>query len=87
LRTRNEQPSLWESLLHEVCCSSGLLAEPIGKMSRIVRRVKNAGGATLTVFRDRSRAARRRVQVLASKLLLRRKLAELRPSRPSCAQR
>lgn len=50
---------------------SGLLAKAIGKMCRIVRRVKDAGGATRTAFRDRRRAAGRRVRQLAAKLNLR----------------
>lgn len=50
---------------------SGLLAKAIGKMSRIVARVKAAGGATRTRFRDRRRSASRKVRQLASKLHLR----------------
>lgn len=54
---------------------SGLLAKAIGKMCRIVARVKDAGGAARTPFRDRSIATRRRVRQLASKLHLRGALA------------
>jgi transposase, IS5 family len=50
---------------------SGLLAKAIGKMGRIVARVKAAGGATRTRYRDRRRSASRRVRQLASKLHLR----------------
>jgi transposase, IS5 family len=41
------------------------------KIGKLVRRIKAAGGATRTVFRDRSRAARTRVRSIAAKLRLR----------------
>jgi IS5 family transposase len=47
------------------------LSLAIGKMGRIVARVKAAGGATRTRFRDRRRSASRKVRQLASKLHLR----------------
>jgi IS5 family transposase len=50
---------------------SGLLAKAVGKMSRAVSRIKAAGGASRTPFRDRRRSAARRVRQLASKLHLR----------------
>jgi IS5 family transposase len=50
---------------------TGLLAQAVGKISRVVRRIKNAGGATRTPFRDRTRAAGRRVRTIASQLRLR----------------
>ena len=50
---------------------SGLLAHAVSKMSRLVVRIKRAGGARRTRFRDRTRAAGRRVRAIASKLRLR----------------
>lgn len=50
---------------------SGLLAKAVGQMSRTVKRVKAAGGATRTRSRDRRRAAGRRARAIASKLKLR----------------
>jgi IS5 family transposase len=50
---------------------SGLLAKAIGRMSRLVTRIKGDGGATRTVCRDRTRAAGRRARQIASKLRLR----------------
>jgi IS5 family transposase len=50
---------------------SGLLAHAVSTISRLVRRVKAAGGATRTKFRDRSRAAGARVHAIAAKLRLR----------------
>ncbi|HCT75394.1 MAG TPA: hypothetical protein DGG94_13035 [Micromonosporaceae bacterium] len=50
---------------------SGLLAKAIARIGRLVRRIKAAGGARRTRFRDRRRAAAKRVRLLASKLHLR----------------
>jgi transposase, IS5 family len=50
---------------------SGLLAHAVSKISRLVKRVKAAGRATRTRFRDRSRAAGARVHPIAAKLRLR----------------
>ena len=50
---------------------SGLLARAVVKIGRLVRRIKTAGAASRTAFRDRSRAAARRVRVIASHLRLR----------------
>jgi IS5 family transposase len=50
---------------------SGLLAHAVAKIGRLVRRIKAAGGAPRTVFRDRSRAAGRRVRSIAARLRLR----------------
>ncbi|MEV4316758.1 ISNCY family transposase [Actinocrispum sp. NPDC049592] len=50
---------------------TGLLARAVNKIAGAVRRIKAAGGATRTPFRDRSRAAGRRVRTIASKLRLR----------------
>jgi IS5 family transposase len=50
---------------------TGLLAHAVSKISGLVRRIKTAGGAVRTPFRDRSRAAGRRVRAIASKLRLR----------------
>jgi transposase, IS5 family len=50
---------------------SGLLAHAVVKIGRLVRRVKAAGGAPRTVFRDRSRAAGVRVRAIGAKLKLR----------------
>src|SRR5262245_13065316 len=54
---------------------SGLLASAVMKIGRLVRRIKTAGAAIhttfRTTFRDRSRAAARRVRVIASSLRLR----------------
>jgi transposase, IS5 family len=50
---------------------SGLLAKAIGKMNRIVERIKTAGAAARTPWRDRTRAASRRARQINSKLRLR----------------
>lgn len=50
---------------------SGLLAKAVGQLSRTVKRIKNAGGATRTPSRDRRRAAGRRARSIAGKLKLR----------------
>ena len=50
---------------------SGLLARAVTKISKLVRRIKAAGGATRTLFRDRSRSATTRVHAIAAKLKLR----------------
>jgi len=50
---------------------SGLLAKAVGKMARTVARVKAAGGASRTSYRDRRRAAGRRARSIAGKLRLR----------------
>jgi IS5 family transposase len=50
---------------------SGLLAHAVTKMSRLVARIKTAGGARRTRFRDRGRAAARRVRQLNARLRLR----------------
>jgi transposase, IS5 family len=50
---------------------SGLLAKAVGRLARTVRRVRAAGGATRTRYRDRRRAAGRRARSIASKLKLR----------------
>ena len=50
---------------------SGLLARAVTKISKLVRRIKAAGGATRTRFRDRSRSATTRVRAIAAKLKLR----------------
>lgn len=49
----------------------GHAAAAVVKIGRLVRRIKTAGAATRTAFRDRSRAATRRVREIASKLRLR----------------
>ncbi|MBG6134006.1 IS5 family transposase [Longispora fulva] len=50
---------------------SGLLAKAVTKTSRLVRRIKAAGGAPRTRCPDRSRAAGRRARQIASRLRLR----------------
>src|SRR5207302_9864641 len=50
---------------------SGLLTSAIGKMNRLVGRIKNAGAAPRTRWRDRTRAAYRRARQINSKLRLR----------------
>jgi IS5 family transposase len=50
---------------------SGLLASAVAKIGRLVRRIKTTGAAPRTGFRDRSRAAARRVRTIASSLRLR----------------
>ncbi|MGC7103161.1 ISNCY family transposase [Amycolatopsis lurida] len=50
---------------------SGLLAKAVGKIGRLVTRIKNAGGAKRTACRNRSRAAGRRARQISSKLRLR----------------
>lgn len=49
----------------------GLLAKAVGKISRAVSRIKACGGAPRTAFRDRRRAAARRMREVTSKLHLR----------------
>lgn len=50
---------------------SGLLAKAIGSMARTVARIKDAGGATRTLARDRRRSAGRAARSIAAKLKLR----------------
>ena len=50
---------------------AGLLAKAVKKISQTVVRIKAGGAATRTTFRDRRRAAARRVRELTSKLHLR----------------
>jgi transposase, IS5 family len=50
---------------------SGLLATAIGKMNRQIGRIKTAGAAPRTRWRDRTRAAGRRARAINSKLRLR----------------
>jgi IS5 family transposase len=50
---------------------TGLLARAVSRMSRIVRRIKTVGAASRTPFRDRTRAAGRRVRSIAAHLRLR----------------
>jgi IS5 family transposase len=50
---------------------SGLLARAVGKIGKLVGRIKAAGGATRTRFRDRSRSATTRVWAIGAKLKLR----------------
>lgn len=50
---------------------SGLLAHAVVKIGKLVRRIKAAGGAVRTGFRDRSRSAVTTVHSLAAKLRLR----------------
>jgi IS5 family transposase len=50
---------------------SGLLAHAVTRIGRLVTRVKAAGGAGRTAFRDRSRSAGTRVRAIAAKLRLR----------------
>jgi transposase, IS5 family len=50
---------------------TGLLARAVGRMSRLVTRIRAVGGATRTPFRDRTRAAGRRVRSIAAHLRLR----------------
>jgi hypothetical protein len=50
---------------------AGLLAKAVGKLGRLVTRVKAAGGATRTACPDHARAAGRRARQIASKLRLR----------------
>ncbi|WP_083933961.1 ISNCY family transposase [Sciscionella marina] len=50
---------------------SGLLAKAVGQISRTVKRIKAAGGATRTRTQDRRRAAGRRARTIAGKLKLR----------------
>ncbi len=50
---------------------SGLLARAVTKIGKLVRRIKAAGGATRTAFRDRSRVATARVHAIGAKLKLR----------------
>ncbi|GAA3448938.1 ISNCY family transposase [Dactylosporangium matsuzakiense] len=50
---------------------SGLLARAVVKIGRLVARIKTVGAAPRTTFRDRSRAAARRVRAIALSLHLR----------------
>ncbi|MER7284097.1 ISNCY family transposase, partial [Dactylosporangium sp. NPDC000244] len=50
---------------------SGLLARAVVKIGRLVTRIKTVGAAPRTTFRDRSRAAARRVRAIALSLHLR----------------
>src|SRR3989440_5381001 len=50
---------------------SGLLANAVAKIGKLVRRIKAAGGASRTGFRDRSRSAMRKVHSIGAKLRLR----------------
>jgi IS5 family transposase len=50
---------------------TGLLARAVGRMSRLVRRIRAVGAAKRTPFRDRTRAAGRRVRSIAAHLRLR----------------
>ena len=50
---------------------TGLLARAVSRMSRLVTRIKAAGAAPRTPFRDRTRAAGRRVRAIAAHLRLR----------------
>ena len=50
---------------------TGLLAKAVTKIGRLVKRVKAVGAAARTPFRDRSRAAGRRVRSIAAHLRLR----------------
>ena len=50
---------------------SGLLAKAVGSMTRTIRRIQAAGGATRTRVRDRSRSAGQRARAIAAKLRLR----------------
>ncbi|ROT34267.1 ISNCY family transposase [Micromonospora sp. HM5-17] len=50
---------------------TGLLARAVGRMSRLVVRIRAVGGATRTPFRQRTRAAGRRVRSIAAHLRLR----------------
>jgi IS5 family transposase len=47
---------------------SGLLARAVRRMSRLAGRIRAAGGASRTPFRDRTRAAGRRVRSIAAPL-------------------
>jgi len=55
---------------------AGLLEKAVGKLSRLTRRIKARGAATRTAFRDRRRAAGRRMRVIAQ--TLRRRTGEAR---------
>ena len=50
---------------------SGLLAKAVGAMTRTIRRIQAAGGATRTRVRDRRRSAGQRARSIAAKLRLR----------------
>lgn len=50
---------------------AGLLARSVGAMGRAVRRVKASGGAPRTGFRDRRRAAGKRMRAMTAPLRLR----------------
>jgi len=55
----------------EYSTDAGLLAKAVGRIGRVVARIKAAGAAARTVFRDRRRTAARRMRELTSKLDLR----------------
>jgi len=50
---------------------SGLLAKAVGSMTRTIKRIQGAGGATRTRVRDRRRSAGQRARAIAAKLRLR----------------
>jgi len=50
---------------------TGLLARAVSRMSRLVGRIRAVGAAPRTTFRDRTRAAGRRVRAIAAHLRLR----------------
>jgi IS5 family transposase len=50
---------------------SGLLAKAVGSMTRTIRRIQGAGGATRTRVRDRRRSAGQRARSIAANLRLR----------------
>jgi transposase, IS5 family len=50
---------------------SGLLAGAVARIGKLIRRIKTAGGATRTTFRDRSRSAAAKVHAIGAKLRLR----------------
>jgi IS5 family transposase len=50
---------------------SGLLAHAVTLIGKLVKRIKSAGGATRTVFRDASEAAAGKVRAIGAKLKLR----------------
>ncbi|MEV0811116.1 ISNCY family transposase [Micromonospora sp. NPDC050200] len=50
---------------------TGLLARAVGRMSRLACRIRAVGAAPRTAFRDRTRAAGRRVRSIAAHLRLR----------------
>jgi IS5 family transposase len=50
---------------------SGLLASAVFRIGKLIARIKAAGGATRTAFRDRSRSAATKVHAIGAKLRLR----------------